>query len=156
MMQIKAKVFKPMSGKNGIGKVTILDFEDYKKFNLHNQKIYFNNGYARLKGKYLHRIITNFEWELVDHKDLNRLNNSKQNLRQSCYAKNLANTLNKNKKEKGVYLQKNGFFRASITIKKQYISLGNYKTELEASAAYNAACILIYKDHYRKYNESNG
>lgn len=155
-MEIKAKVFKPLSGKNGIEKVTILDFEDYKKLNLHNQKIYFNNGYARIKGKYLHRIITNFKWELVDHKDLNKLNNSKQNLRQSCYAKNLANTFNKNEKEKGVYNQKNGSFRAAIVLNSNYISLGSYETEKEAAAAYNAACILIYKDHYRKYNEGNG
>jgi hypothetical protein len=153
-MEIKAKVFKPMSGKNGIGKVTILDFVDYKKLNLHNQKIYFNNGYARLKGRYLHRIITNFEWDLVDHKDLNRLNNCKSNLRQSCHAKNLANTLNNGKKEKGVYSQKNGKFRAAIVIKNKHIQLGNYKTKQEASAAYNAACILVYKDHYRSYDEN--
>jgi predicted ATPase len=153
---IQAKVFKPLSGKNGSGKVTVLDFDDYLKFNLHNQKIYFNNGYARLKGKYLHRIITNFDWEIVDHKDLNRLNNTKNNLRQSSHAKNLANTFNKNEKEKGVYIQKNGFYRSAIVLNKKHISLGNYKTIEEASAAYNAACILIYKDHYRKYNENNG
>lgn len=155
-MEIKAKVFKPLSGKNGYGKVTVLDFNDYINLNLHNKKIYFNNGYARLKSKYLHRIITNFEWGIVDHKDLNRLNNCKRNLRQSSHAKNLANTFYKSEKEKGVYAQKNGFFRAAIVVNNKYISLGNYKSKEEAAAAYNAACILIYKDHYRKYNENNG
>lgn len=144
-----AKVFKPLSGVNGRGKVVIVDFDDYVRLGLSSKKVSLNNGYARLGKKYLHRLITNEAWQIVDHVDRNPLNNTKANLRESCYAKNLANTVHPKDKLKGVYLQPGGNFRAAIITNGKYVTLGTYGTDAEAFAAYNAACILIYGGHYR-------
>ncbi len=61
----------------------------------------------------------------------------------------------------GVYkaTKKNGeiFYRSSITFKNKHISLGSYKSEAEANAAYNHACEIAFKGLYSIHNftESN-
>lgn len=147
---IRATVFIPMSGKSK--GVTIVDFSSYLKHSLSSRKISFNNGYARLmiggKRSYLHRLLTDNKFEIVDHKNRNKLDNRMENLRESCYAKNISNSLSPmGHKFKGAIKTKSGSYRAQIVVGGKFINLGAYKTEEHAAIAYNAAAIVVYKGH---------
>lgn len=65
----------------------------------------------------MHRIITNNEFDIVDHKDLNRKNNRKYNLRESDKQTNNINrpaNINNKLGLKGIYKLENGQYQAKI------------------------------------------
>ncbi len=74
----------------------ILDPEDYEKYKLLKAQI-VDPGYVivyigkPVKRRYLHRLILP-EAEMVDHKNRNKLDNRRDNLRSSNHSKNAANT----------------------------------------------------------------
>lgn len=103
-----------------------------------------NSGYFRLymgNGKYvyLHRFILKAnKGEIVDHKDRNKANNSRENLRIVSKSVNNFNRDVINKFGRGIYFDKSGNrFRACISYKNKTIKLGSFKTEKEAKIAYN-------------------
>lgn len=118
-----------------------------RKKNISNTKIgdiagslHKSTGYLRLnidrKSYYVHRLIyfyftgkydCNFE---IDHINKNKLDNRLDNLRMVTTSQNQCNT-----NFKGYYKQKDGKFRARLSVEGNRITLGYYDTELEAKKA---------------------
>lgn len=88
----------------------------------------------------LHRIIMRPSPEQeVDHKDRNRLNCQRENLRFATRQQNAANReFPKNRKHRGVVFH-NGKWQASIRVNYRLKYLGRFNTEKEAADAYDAA-----------------
>lgn len=132
-----------LRGELGRDKFVLVDDEDYEI--LTTFRWHFRDGYAetcvsfgKLKKAYLmHRVIyLYFGKDEIDHRDRNRLNNQKYNLRQATHSQNQHNTgLRKDNKTgfKGVFLRESGRFRAYINIDGRRINLGTFGTALEAA-----------------------
>lgn len=125
-----------------------------------------NNFYAgrqeNQKELKMHRVIMNCnDGELVDHIDINGLNNQKLNLRKCTFAENLRNkkkyknnqsnfkgvkTIRKKKKH-----EVRVFYIARITIDRNCIYLGSFNDEVEAAKAYDTAAI----EHHGKFASLN-
>lgn len=94
------------------------------------------NGYImghteKKKNMTLHKVITQTgSRQLIDHKNGNKLDNRKENLRECTHQQNVWN-----KKAKGVREMKSGRYSAYITFNKKQISLGTYDTLEEAKKA---------------------
>jgi len=148
------------------GGFAIVDEEDYdriKHLPWHQHKGYAvysttHAGGKRESGR-LHRIIMNApKGVLVDHKDGNRLDCRKDNLR---LCDDLGNARNAAKRKdntsgfKGVTLHKDtGKWQASIQINTGIPKyLGLFKTPEEAAAVYDAAC-LKYHGEFAKPNSN--
>lgn len=142
------------------GKVALVDDEDYDL--LIQYKWYFSShGYAvyktRSKFFYMHRkIMGASSSQLVDHKNFNKLDNRKENLRLCNKAENQRHQRKRaNKttsKYKGVYLNKrNKNWVAQIAINGKSVNLGAYVSEEAAALAYNEAAIM----HYKEFAELN-
>jgi hypothetical protein len=141
------------------GKVALVDDEDFDRVNQY--KWYYNayKGYAttnitvgpgKQKGIYMHRLIANTpSGMLTDHRDLDKLNNQKSNLRTCTSTQNCRNkAVQKNKKSsrfKGVFIQRDNrsksmYWSARIVVnKKQFCK--NYPFtptgEIAAAQTYN-------------------
>lgn len=92
------------------------------------------------------------EGMLIDHIDGNKKNNKLENLRLATYKQNFWNRKPVESKvaSKGVQLSENGRYRARIRHPNgQRVSLGNWETEAEASAAYQTAAMLLFGDFAR-------
>jgi hypothetical protein len=82
---------------------------------------------------------------LVDHRNHDTLDNRRSNLRLATYVENGRNRRkvarrNKSSKYKGVtYYKKRNVWRACICVNGRTIWLGEFKSELEAALAYDAA-----------------
>ena len=106
----------------------------------------------------IHRLVASLflepdeERTVVDHIDGNKANNHFTNLRWANHAENRQNTTKCDKQTssqfKGVYRRnmKNGTFRfeAHITYNKKKYNIGIYKTELEASQAYDIKALDLF------------
>ena len=125
----------------------IIDIDDYSKI---KNYVWFldKDGYAIAHKEKttikMHRVIAGaLDEEHVDHKDLNILNNRKNNLRicnisQNNYNRNATKT--NGLCIKGVsYHRKREVWVAQITHKGKHYNLGDFKNPLEAAIAYNTA-----------------
>src|SRR5689334_11225913 len=74
---------------------------------------------------------------VIDHIDGNRSNNDITNLRVITYGQNISHAFKGS--WRGIYLQKNGRYKASITVKQKYIHLGYFASFDEALAARSEA-----------------
>lgn len=141
------------------GKTAIIDEDDFERvseFKWHYQK---KSGYAAArptyKGKsfYLHRFIMRAKkGEQVDHRNGNKLDNCKENLRFSTQSQNLANrsTVSKRWKYKGVRrLSTRGLWHARICYQKKDIHLGTFATEEEAARAYDKKALEVFGEFAR-------
>ena len=82
----------------------------------------------------------------IDHKDGNKLNNSKENLRLVSSRGNNQNRIeHRNGLLQGCRLRKCGKWEARIHINGKNISLGSYDTEQKAHEAYLTACTMLDK-----------
>lgn len=147
----------PLSGKAGAGMVMIVDDDDYETMMAHKWFAYYkqknDRPYACANGKggderkhiVAHRLILNPQkGETVDHKNGNRLDNRKTNLRICTRSQNVQNKpycKNSKTKIKGVVLHECGRYRATINLKSKQIHLGYFKTLKEAALRYNEAAI---------------
>ena len=100
---------------------------------------------------YLHRLITNAPPHLmVDHRNVNGLDNRKDNLRLCNNQQNCMNQKPRNgRKYKGISKLPSGRYRARVTIEGSHFHLGVFKTEELAALAYNEWAIKIYGEYAR-------
>ena len=142
------------------GMIALVDDDDYEKVRAYKwgastTKI-SRTTYARckVKGKtvYMHRIIITIPPGLyTDHRDLNGLNNQKDNLRVCTHRQNHQNeAIRRNKKSiyKGVHWHINKWQARISTVGKR-ISLGHYEKEADAAVAYNNAAITFFGEFAR-------
>lgn len=102
-----------------------------------------SHGYCATRGKngsfYVHRLVLGCD-EIVDHINMDKLDNRRSNLRKCVQSQNLANTglrVNNTSGYKGVYLFKGGpKFCAQITKNRVVHTLGVFDTAEQASEAY--------------------
>ena len=98
-------------------------------------------------------LIVTGEWprSFVDHRDLNRGNNSWGNLRQATPRQNSCNSPRRSHSttgSKGVYAQK-GRFRARIRVDGRLMSLGMFDRKSDAAAAYAQAAAKMHGEFAR-------
>lgn len=122
-----------------------IDLDDYEKVSKYtwflNKDGYVYTDITHSDGKkekiLLHRYVTNFQYEICDHKDRNRLNNRKENLRPATHSQNTWNRNPRRDKVIGVVKPKkdNWKWGAYIIINQKRIWLGSFSTEREAIIA---------------------
>lgn len=81
----------------------------------------------------------------TDHRDGNKMNNRRKNLRRCNQTENARNTRlakNNTSGSKGVRQTPEGNWNARITVNRRSIHIGNYSTREEAAAAYDAASLM--------------
>ena len=135
------------------GKSTIVDDEDFPYLN--QFKWYHAQGYAAIKRNdrvvRLHKLILNIPKNYeIDHKNNDKLDNRKENLRICTHAQNVKNrSLNSNNTSgyKGVDFSKiAGKWRARINLNGKSISLGYFRNKLEATFAYKQGAFKYHKE----------
>lgn len=103
----------------------------------------------------LHKFVTSFEWDIVDHIDGNSRNNKKANLRNATTRQNCMNRgLNKKNKHNGkgfCFDKSQNKFKAYIYLNGKSKHLGMWETRDEAAAAYNKAAI----EHFGEFARLN-
>jgi hypothetical protein len=144
------------------GKFATIDAEDYVRV-VSCGKWYYSRGYAitrqRVDGKqvtvFLHRFIMNAQkGEILDHKDGDGLNNTRQNLRFCTHDENMRNRkLSKSNTTgfKGVVFNGSSFI-AQMRHNKETIYLGSYGSPIDAAKAYNKAA-LERQGEFAKLNQ---
>lgn len=132
-----------ITGEYGIGytsntnKEFYFDLEDYGKIKSHTWHE-TEHGYlsSNIDGQliYLHTFITGYKY--CDHKNRNRLDNRKENLRESDYFDNAINKNLMSTNKSGIagvsYITKDNRWQAIISRKFDKISLGQFKNKEEA------------------------
>lgn len=140
------------------GKTAIVDDEDFPKLNTF--KWYTNtNGYAcrsrkvsETKGNkhiFLHReVFKILEGLIIDHINMNKCDNRKENLRAVTYTQNRYNVKAKKTNRsglKGVYWHSvDKAWRATICIDGKNKTLGNFDDKFEAARKYDRAAIRSF------------
>jgi hypothetical protein len=112
--------------------------------------------HVKRKPIYLHRVIMNAKkGQIVDHKDGNKYNNSRSNLRICTPSQNNANHIVKKTRKdtkiasvyRGVYWRKDtAKWRSEIQFQGNRQYLGSFSNEVEAAIAYNNAAELVFGD----------
>ncbi len=119
-----------------------------------------NRGYVaskervggRQKSVLLHRLLLGFPKLFIDHRDLNKLNNTRQNLRICTTSQNQANrpAMPHCSRFKGVTIdQRTGKFCAQIHFNNKRKWLGTFATEEAAARAYDVSAIELFGEFAR-------
>lgn len=153
------------------GLVALVDDEDFEELNQLKWRAmkynkYFRAGRSVRDGKvkhsvYMHRAIMGLcrgDGLQVDHKDLNPLNNQRENLRIATNQQNSFNTRSHRgtSKYKGVWLRGDTKkWAAQIVLDSKAHNLGCYPTEIEAAQAYDVAALKLHGE-YAKLNFLKG
>lgn len=135
------------------GKIAFVDDDDFEILNKYRWRCN-KKGYAYRRQRYkekrkdvlMHRFILNFPNSDIDHKDRDKLNNQKSNLRLATRAQNSANSSKKKNcalMYKGVSKKFNKF-RAEIKCQGKRYKLGYFLTEEEAAKAYDDAARKLF------------
>lgn len=141
------------------GKVALVDDSDfervnqYKWFVAHTRTYYYaarhSSGVPTRKLEFMHRFILNAPAEfMVDHRDGNGLNNTRQNLRIATVAQNGYNRkVSKNSTSgfKGVtWVGQHHRWRATIKVDGKRIYLGEFRNPHDAARAYDVAARAFF------------
>ena len=128
--------------------IALVDDEDFERINQYTWRLH-TNGYAIATAKNIrmHRLVVGItDEQVVDHKDRDKLNNRKDNLRITTRTGNSCNrvaNINRGNAFKGVYLNA-GRYEARIKIARKPHYLGRFATAEEAAAAYNKAATELH------------
>ena len=146
------------------GKVMIDDeFEWLMQFKWHVTKSGYAVHYANSRDAefwnqpiktaiYMHRVVAGLargDKRVVDHINHAKLDNRTENLRICTAAENLRNQTTK-KRYKGVFLltgKRKKKWQSIIIFNRERHYLGNFATEAEAAAAYNAAAVELFGEY---------
>lgn len=119
---------------------------------------FYSNGYAATyvgsRQFYMHRILLEVSSGVeVDHRDDDKLNNQRKNLRVCEHRENSRNRgkqSNNTSGYKGVYLhRRTGKWRSIIMVNRKSIHLGLYNTPEEAAHEYDLAALKFHKEFAR-------
>lgn len=147
-------------GKNKGKFFVLVDDEDYKELNKYNWHLrrgphtfyaIRNDNHTTV---YMHRILTKAKiGQLVDHRDLNGLNNQKYNLRICNQAENIRNGRRRQNNTlgfKGVtFHKKTKKYQARVGYENKRVYLGLFNTPIEAAKIYNRKAIELYGEFAR-------
>lgn len=133
-------------------KVTQVDDEDYEMLMTLSKRWCVNDGYAfNTQLGRLHRFLLNAPaGVMVDHRNGDKLDNRRGNLRLCTNSQNQANrqVVRGASPFKGVTWQRRpdgrGFWNAKLIVNGVVSYLGRHDTDVEAAAAYNAAAIEAF------------
>lgn len=126
------------------GKFAIVDDEDYDHLMQWNWSL-DSSGYA-YRRVYMHQEVKPNMGKL-DHRSRVRLDNTRHNLRPCTTSQNMMNTapVRGSSKYKGVHWHKRDMiWSARIAVRKKEFHLGNFKEEILAAKAYDAAAIKYH------------
>lgn len=146
----------PVIGSARGAKVDDADFEELSKYvwRLHYA------GYAIRKKNsrcvYMHRFLMGFPKGKVDHRDMDPLNNQRDNLRTATNSQNCCNRLAGKRtakitsKFKGVTWNKSRkLWRADICVHYKSITIGRFDSEVSAAIAYDKKAIELHGEFAR-------
>lgn len=114
-----------------------------------------SKGYVKAGRQYLHRMVLGIKDTKisVDHKNGNKQDNRRENLRKATHAQNLWNAGRRSHNKsgfKGVYkCSTTGRYRAEIRANKKRINLGRFATAEAAAQAYDDAAKLYHREFAR-------
>jgi len=148
------------------GMTTVVDDEDYEWLSqfkwraVHSRKIWYATTLGpRANGKqvhlFMHRMILGCApEEQGDHRDLDGLNNQRNNLRKATGSQNCANRRKQNKASrsrwKGVHFNKaDGKWQGRISAKGKRYFLGLFRQEYDAALAYNLKAVELFGEFAR-------
>lgn len=138
------------NNKGEVFAIVLIDAEDYD--NIKDYKWYLTKGYVtnRKLGK-LHRYLTNTPKHLVvDHINMNKLDNRKENLRVCKQQQNCFNKLEQKNNSSGhrgvTFNKRNNKWRARIGLNEKQIHLGYYDKLEDAIEARLSAENKYYKE----------
>lgn len=154
-----------LSGKHGEGKFAIVDDEDYARVSQYDwyfakDGYVFRLEYIRLEdGRYrqhrvwLHRFVLVAPLSvLVDHKNRDKLDNTRLNLREANRSQNAANSPPRagTSAYKGVsWVKSRSVWKASIGVNGHYSTLGQFDNEIDAALAYDQAALRVWGEFAR-------
>lgn len=151
------------------GKIALIDDEMFDRISYFkwytwvNPKVDENLFYAVTKMKIgntwqmirMHHVIIGFPETgfVVDHKNLNGLDNRMENLRMCTHVQNHMNTkigTNKTSNYKGVFkVEKSNICFSYIQVNGSRFHLGSFRSEVDAAIAYNNAAIKYFGEYAR-------
>lgn len=153
-MDERIGIWIPLSGKRGAGKAVLIDREDYPEVSVHTWRLVGSGGYyvaatISRKTTLLHRLLVNAgPSEKIDHRNRDRLDCRKLNLRRCTAFQNNCNKTGRGSWPKGVHLVdpcRLNKWRAVIKIGGgKRIHLGVFPTIESAANAYNEAAIKYH------------
>lgn len=146
-----------LGGRDGM--FAIVDAEDYERLSVYAWCLH-SGGYAfRNLPKHerdvvlMHReVVGAVEGQRVDHRNRDKLDNRKENLRFCTVSQNGGNMAKHDdnpSRYKGVSHGRAGKWRARIRCGERAIQLGTFDTQEEAAAAYDAAARRLFGDFAR-------
>lgn len=145
----------PMHGRNGaFYGYALVDLADLPKVSATAWTV-DPRGYVAGRPEGMKASVTMHRWLVfgeakgsgVDHRDGDKLNNRRSNLREATPSENAKNTRlarNNSSGFKGVSKTAEGRWRARITIDRKEIRLGVFDTKEEAAAAYDWAALQLH------------
>lgn len=148
----------PVKGRKGEQLIAFIDDEDFELVNQYKwvaggkspaDRSWFYAYASNHSGKeniLMHRLVMNAKQGVfIDHRNRNRLDNQKGNLRFCTRSQNMMNQVKRtSRKYKGVYPSGKNGFRVLIGVNYKLTSVGSYKTEFEAAKAYDEAAIRLH------------
>lgn len=144
---VQPKEYKLLPLPNGLTtKVDNDKFDDLSKLPWHMSAGYVRNGKIGSLSRYILGCNVNEE---ADHKNRDKLDNRKENLRVSTRAQNTQNVEGyiKTSIYKGVYRRKDsGSWVASIRSNNQRVHIGTFECEVTAAKAYDNKAKQLHKD----------
>lgn len=141
-----------------------VDDEDYylDQYNWHiGKRDGYVYGYIKKLGQVrLHRYVTNaLPGEEVDHKDGNKLNNTKENLRRCTKAQNMCNSVKYSTNKSGYkgvsFHKRSGKWQSTIMKNQKKIYIGLFDTPQEAAQAYDNKAKELFGE-FAKTNKDLG
>jgi hypothetical protein len=141
----------PLSGRRGVGKFALVDDEDYEQLIKQSWSLSRWGYAAGSRGKVhilMHRVIINAPVDMdVDHKNGDRLDNRKENLRLCTDSQNLRNarkSSNRSSNLKGVSKRRGlELFRTNVYVEGKGVHIGYFKDEHYAALAYDLWAVDI-------------